>query len=227
MTDVIEDAQVVSILEDAFSEFGDEIHEHRRDWGNEPMLYLLVGRLFEFANALPSGRDRTIRVQRVYAVTDRMLVEGTHSVRDCFAIEMIEPLIGDTSKERYPDFEAALGPAGRKELAGMREWDRRHGAMQEAIDQLNGAIGRKVFDAVYVGPIEGHSLRVVADRSQWNAISVAERSDLFKTLQRKWKEATGFGGGVEITGPGSGLEVLRRHLRAIVRGLQPKDKDLG
>jgi hypothetical protein len=91
------------------------------------MLYLLVGALFRFADELRPGSERVLRAQRVYAVTDRMLSEGSPSVQDCFAIEMIEPLTALTSGDRYPSLEAALGPTGKNELAKMREWWRCHG----------------------------------------------------------------------------------------------------
>jgi hypothetical protein len=123
----IEQEVVAEILSAAFPEFGSEIAEHRKGWGNDPMLYLLVGALFRFVDELAPGRERVLRAQRVYALTDRMLSEGSPSVRDCFSIEMIEPLTAMTSSERYPSLEAALGPAGKNELAKMREWWRRHG----------------------------------------------------------------------------------------------------
>jgi hypothetical protein len=67
---VIEQEDVAEILNAAFPEFESEIAEHRKDWGNDPMLYLLVGALFRFADELPPGRERALRAQRVYAVTD-------------------------------------------------------------------------------------------------------------------------------------------------------------
>jgi hypothetical protein len=125
---MIEANEVADVLHVELPEFRHEITRHRQDWGDDPMLYLLAGALFRFVTELPGGRERVLRAQQVYVVTDKMLVEGSPSVRDCFAIEMIEPLISATSVGRYPSLELALGPAGRKKLERMREWWRVHGA---------------------------------------------------------------------------------------------------
>jgi hypothetical protein len=51
------------------------------------MLYLLVGALFRFVDELSPGRERVLRAQQAYAVTDRMLSKGSQSVQDCFSVE--------------------------------------------------------------------------------------------------------------------------------------------
>jgi hypothetical protein len=131
----IEQAGVIPILSEALPEFSDAIREHVADWPDDPMLYPLIGSLFQHVAELRPGkeRERLRFARRAYELVDKMLSEGSPSVRDCFAIEMIEPLSGDAEaiKQHYPGLESILGPVGKEELAKMREWWRQH---KEPID---------------------------------------------------------------------------------------------
>lgn len=77
----------------ALPEFADDVRQHRAEWPDDPMLYPLIGSLFDFAvSALrnPSERDGSGLARRVYEVVEAALSDGEPSVQDCFAIEMIE-----------------------------------------------------------------------------------------------------------------------------------------
>jgi hypothetical protein len=127
----IEAADVIPILREALPEFCHAIEEHVSEWPDAPMLYLLIGALFNCAaNAFWAGEEeeQLSFARRAYQIVDKMLSEGSPSVRDCFAIEMIEPLSDEAKivEQIYPGLESILGPAGKEELAKMREWWRQH-----------------------------------------------------------------------------------------------------
>ena len=127
----IEAAEVISILREALPEFSHAIEEHVVEWPDDRMLYSLIGVLFNCAaNAFRAGeeQEQLSFARRAYQIVDKMLSEGSPLVRDCFAIEMIEPLSGDAElvEQYYPGLESILGPVGKEELAKMREWWRQH-----------------------------------------------------------------------------------------------------
>jgi hypothetical protein len=124
----ISPSDVDAILSDALPEFRRAVEDHRQQWRHEPMLYPLVADLFRFVDEMAPQRERLAFAKRAYEVTDRMLLHGEPSVRDCFSIEMIEPLWGDpqTTDERFPGLESVLGPAAQRDLAAKREWVKRH-----------------------------------------------------------------------------------------------------
>src|ERR1700733_9695308 len=127
----IEVAEVIPILREALPEFSHAIEEHVVEWPDDPMLYSLIGVLFNCAaNAFQAGeeQEQLSFARRAYQIVDKMLSEGSPLVRDCSAIEMIEPLSGDARivEQYYPGLESVLGPVGKEELAKMREWWRQH-----------------------------------------------------------------------------------------------------
>jgi hypothetical protein len=91
----IEQAEVITTLRETLPEFENAIKKHVADWDDEPaMLYILIGPLFDLVAAPRPGKERE-RLQfarRVYELVDKMLLEGSPPVVDCFAIQMIEPL---------------------------------------------------------------------------------------------------------------------------------------
>jgi hypothetical protein len=207
----IEQIEVIPMLREALPEFGDAIREHIADWPDDPMLYLLVGPLFRHvAEARPGKeRERLQFARRVYELVDRMLSEGSPSVSNCFAIEMIEPLSGDPEEaERcYPGIESALGPAGKKELAKMREWWRRKKHMDAAISRLNEQLGHNVLQAVGIGE---NSARVIVEPSKWSRLSEPRKDAIYQRLRSDWEGLTGRHRSLTIAGPrDTGFQVLR------------------
>jgi hypothetical protein len=195
---MIDERQVDSILEKALPEFSDDLREHRENWPSDPMLYPLLGTLFNFIAPQP-GQTRLDVARRAYEVTEKMLVDGTESVRDCFAIEMIEPLAGDPDEIEsfYPGLESLLGPAAQRELASMREWGRHYEGMASAMKRLNQRTGRDLFKFVGIGK---GTARIVADSVLWGALSEAERDELFERLSSDWEG--GLGGSLDLRLPG-------------------------
>ena len=112
---------VDDLLSQALPEFAPAVREHRLEWGDEPMLYVLVGGLFNLLvdsskMAQPPGE----LARRAYEVVEKAMTEGTPDVKDLFAIEMIEPFWGDPHHEFYPNFESLMGPASLAKLEAMR-----------------------------------------------------------------------------------------------------------
>ncbi|MGB8910394.1 MAG: hypothetical protein WCC84_16750 [Candidatus Cybelea sp.] len=207
----IEQSEVISMLGEALPEFGDAIREHIADWPDDPMLYILIGPLFDYVAAPRAGqeRERLQFARRAYEFVDKMLLEGTSSVQNCFAIQMIEPLAGDpkTVEQRYPGIESVLGPAGKKELSNMREWGRRYRAMNAAIGRINEQLGQGVLRAVGVGE---SNARVIVELSAWSRLSERRQDEIYRRLRSDWKELTGQAKSLTITGPReAGFEILR------------------
>ncbi len=149
---------------------------------------------------MPDGPERRDFARRVYAFTDTMLTAGSPYVRDCFAIEMIEPLSGDPNEEHYPGLEAAVGPAGHKELAFMREWARLYRGMKSAIERTNEQLGCAVFEAAGIG--EGNaSTRVIVNLPAWESLTENQRDEAYQHLSSDWEGVSGQMSGVTITGP--------------------------
>lgn len=208
----IEQNEVIPMLREALPEFEYAIKEHVADWPDDPMLYLLIAPLFRHTAELRPGKERE-RLQfarRAYELVDRMLSEGSPSVRDCFAIEMIEPLSGDPPEvveQYYPGLEGVLGPAGKKELATMREWGRRYKGMNAAIGSLNEQLGQAVLQAVGIGESEA---RVVAEPSAWSRLSERRKDEIYRRLRSDWEGLTGQAKSLTITGPrDTGFQILR------------------
>jgi hypothetical protein len=194
----IEAQDVARLIREAFPELRTQVDRHTADWPDDPMIYLIVGTLFQWAADMPVGRERVLVASRMYALTEKMLGEGSEQVRDCFSIEMIEPLMSETSTAHYPNFEAALGSFGRRDLAAKREWAVRYSAMNRLINALNGKLGGVVFEAV---GIDGDTVRVIANPRLWKSASEARRTSMFQEIQGRWLELTGHEGGIEITEP--------------------------
>ena len=202
---------MIPILSEALPEFGDAIKEHVADWPDDPMLYLLIGPLFSYVAELRPSKERECLqfARRVYDLVDKMLLEGSPSVRDCFAIEMIEPLSGNAEvlEQHYPGLESVLGPAGKRELARMREWWRRHEAMNAAIGRLNEQLGHAVFQGV---GISERKARVIVEPSAWLRLSERRKDEIYRRLRSDWEGLTGQAKSLTITGPhDTGFQILR------------------
>jgi hypothetical protein len=216
----IEAAEVATILSDALPEFREAIEEHRREWPGEPMLYSLVGLLFQSIMLITSDKERLAFARRVYEITDKMLVEGAPSVRACFSIEMIEPLWGDakTTEQYYPGLEGVLGPAGKRDLAAKREWQRRYHLMKAAVDRLNAELGRVVFEGPGIGLATG---KAIVRPLEWSRLSESAKDDAFDRLKGEWKKTTALDRGFIITGPReSGFELLRGTIEDALRSAE-------
>jgi hypothetical protein len=193
---------VDALLSDAVPELAAVVHEHREQWPDSGMLYSLVAQLFDLVVEAGQRDDADGRdlVRRAFALTERMLVEGTPPVSDCFSIQMLEPLMGDPHHEHFPNFEFAMGPVTLEDLRSKIEWLRRDAAMSVAIVQANRLVERKVCLWVGVG---GDTARVGADRTIWNEMNRAARAGLFEFLRSAWMELRGRSGdgasGLEIT----------------------------
>jgi hypothetical protein len=207
----IEQDEVIPMLREVLPGFGDAIREHVADWPDDPMLYLLIGPLFDYVAAPQPGKERE-RLQfarRAYELVDKMLLEGTPLVQDCFAIQMIEPLAGDakTVGQRYPGIESVLGPAGKEELSNMREWGRRYRAMNKAITRINEQLPQAVLQGIGVGE---SNARVIVEPSAWSRLPERRKDEIYRALRTEWKELTGQAKSLTITGPrGTGFEILR------------------
>lgn len=206
----IEAHKVAGILLRELPEFTEAVEEHRQDWGDDPMLYLLIGPLFTYVakNRFASERERLMFATRAYAVTDKMLTDGTPSVRDCFSIQMIEPLSGDPKVgPDYTWLEGTLGPAARRDLAAKREWSRRYGVMDLEIKRLNVRLGSQVFRGVGIGE---NNARVIVEPAEWNRLTESNKDEAYHYLRDQWEETTGHVIGLTITGPReTGFEILR------------------
>ena len=108
------------LLMDALPEFSSTVREHRSDYPDDPMLYLLLAPLFDFVVERFAG-DPDVAV-RAYAVVEKIMEDGSPYVRDAFAIEMLEPLAQDNNHEFSPDLEPFMGPVTKKEFVAMRKW---------------------------------------------------------------------------------------------------------
>jgi hypothetical protein len=193
---------VDALLIDAVPELAAVVRENREAWPDTSMLYGVVGQLFEVVVEAGRRDDADARdlVRRAFAFTERMLIEGTPSVSDCFSIQILEPLGSDQDHEYYPDFEYAMGPATLADLRSRFEWGRRFAAMSVTIAQADRLLGRRV--CLGVG-FRGDVARVLADRAQWDQLNETERAELFEFLRSAWMElqdASGNGApGLEIT----------------------------
>lgn len=201
----IEERDVSRLVREAFPEFGAEVDRHIADWPDDPMIYLLVGSLFQFVADMPEGPDRVSVASRMYALTEKMLQAGSEQVQDCFSIEMIEPLASTSAN--YPNFETSLGAFGKKDLAAKREWCRRYDAMNSLVNDLNKKFGAQLFEGV---GIRDDTVRVIANPRLWRSLG-AHRDSMFRDIERKWFELTGHHDGIEITEPAdNGFQVLRQ-----------------
>jgi hypothetical protein len=111
-------SEVQAILLREVPEFSAQVLEHRAQWGDEPMLYLLLPSLRELA------QKSEVRAFQIYAIVERMIAEGVEEVSTAFAIEMVEPFAWDTcdGPRFYPDLTFAMGPATLKVFQEMRDW---------------------------------------------------------------------------------------------------------
>jgi hypothetical protein len=193
---------VDALLIDAVPELAAVVRENREEWPDTSMLYGVVAQLFDLVVEAGRRDDPEARdlVRRAFALTERMLVEGTPPVSDCFTIQMLEPLGSDQHHEYYPDFEYAMGPATLADLWSRFEWGRRYDAMSIAIAQADRLLGRRV--CLEVG-FRGDVARVLADRAEWDQLNETERAELFEFLRSAWMElqdGSGAGApGLEIT----------------------------
>jgi hypothetical protein len=200
MNHMIEAVDVPGILIETLPEFRPSVEEHQREWPDDPMLYLIVGALFQRMVDMSEGSERLDFVRRVYTLTEIMLTNGAQCVRDCFAIELIEPLSGENSEQSFPGLEIAIGEAGRKELAFMREWARLYGDMKIAIERANQQLGCTVFEGVGIG--EGNaSTRVIVNLPLWESLTEHQRDDAHQRLSSDWESVSGSASGVTISGP--------------------------
>lgn len=203
----IEAQDVPRLIKEAFPEFSSQVDQHIADWPDDPMIYLIVGSLFQFVADMPQGSDRISAASRMYALTEKMLEDGSKQVETCFAIEMIEPLVSTSHEEYYPNFEASLGVRGKRELAAWREWSVQYTAMNDLMNDLNRNFGAPVFEAVGIG--DG-TVRFIARSSLWRLAGEARRNSMFGEIQRKWFDLTGHRDGVEITEPATNaFRILR------------------
>lgn len=123
--DWIGPSQVDRILTEAVPDFAGEVLRHRSDHPDEPMLYLLAGRLFEFVTAgyrrpAPLPPERMAVARQIYDVVERLVVEGDTSVSDPFTIEMIEPLALDRNF-LCPDLTPVMGRITLQRFLKIRE----------------------------------------------------------------------------------------------------------
>lgn len=200
MKEPVEADDVAAILSEALPEFAEAVEQHRKDWPDSPMLYLLIGPLFWRMVEMPDGPERRDFVRRVYTVTDAMLANGSPSVRDCFAIEMIEPLSSDSNEQRYPRLEAAVGPVGRKELENMREWARLYRGMKAAVERANAEMGSSLLEVAGIG--EGNaSASVFANLRLWDSLTKKQHDEVYRRLSSDWEGVSGRMAGVTISGP--------------------------
>ncbi len=206
---MIEAVDVPGILVEILPEFRPTVEEHQKEWPDDPMLYLIVGALFRRMVDMSEGPERVDFVRRVYDLTEIMLAKGAQYVRDCFAIEMIEPLSGEHSEQTFPSLEIAIGKFGRKELAFMREWSRLYGEMKIAIEGANQQLGCTVFEGVGIG--EGNaSTRIIVNLPLWDSLTENQRDNAYQRLSSDWGSVSGSASGVTISGPrATSFRVLR------------------
>lgn len=209
MNQDIEATNVSELLPEAIPEFTEAIEEHRRSYPDEPMLYVLVGDLFQSIVAMPPSLERADLIRRFYAFTEEMLVNGSGEVRDCFAIELIEPPTGGGSAYYFPGIEIRLGSAGQKELAGMNEWGRRYEAVTRAITTINERLKCALILGVGIGE-RNETARVIANLDQWHRLSENQQNHVYLRLSSEWQTVSGQSSGLTITGP---RQSKFRHLR--------------
>jgi hypothetical protein len=183
--------EIDDLLCEELPEFASAVREHRAEWPDQPGLYPLLGLLFDFvvneSNMVPDARKDV--AQRAYAVVEKALTAGDKRLRDCFAIEMIEPLIADPKHKVYPDFESVMGPASKRELHGMREWWKRKHALDDAVRQVHERLGVEVFSGV--GQQGAINARAIADVDKWKQLRREDKESAYRTLAESWKQICG------------------------------------
>lgn len=201
------EADVDGLLNEHLPEFADEVRAHRSEWPDDPMLYPLIARLFDFVVEASVLRSKDV-LRRAFATVELAIVEGSSGVRDCFAIQMLEPVANDPKHERYPNFEPFLGPASTREIQQMRQWWQRQKALDEAVQRANAKLGVAVFVLAGQNPPDA---RVIADVARWKQLPRTDRQAAYRTLRACWREICGSQkGSLTITGPReTGFAVLR------------------
>jgi hypothetical protein len=140
---MIKSEDLDDLLIRALPEFESSVRRHRADWPDEPMIYLLIGALFDFA--VSSARDEWCvpdgapLLSRIYDVVERALSEGDASVHDCFAIEMIEPIARDEDHQNYPNLECFMGSLALEEVRLMRQWRTRYTQLMAVVSDVSRA----------------------------------------------------------------------------------------
>jgi len=193
--------EVEALLISEIPEFAETVREHRQDWPDLPIEYLLIGQLYSFVVATLKNEPNSARreiARRVYAVVERVLVDGDTAVRDCFSIEMVEPF----TISHNPQIESMMGPAALQDLEVKRVWSRRYAAMSGAILAEKAKLGCDVFSGVGIGT---DTARVIANSSLWTTLSQVERGNTYRSLRKHWIDLRGLHdskieSGLEITG---------------------------
>jgi hypothetical protein len=208
--DRIRREDVDGLICEALPEFVETVRRHRQEWGAEPALYPLLGQLSRsVVDAARASESDVDLARRAYALVERAIAHGEPSVRDCFVIEFVEPLAGDSQHKFYPNLERLMGRATRRELMTIREWGRRYREMSVIIRELNEALNADVFSSI---GIDGVKVRVIADMRLWNQLSKEKRQSIGRAAERSWRGLCGATGGkptLEITGPrDTGFHVL-------------------
>lgn len=178
-------SEVDELLVTALPEFADNVRQHRAEWPDDPMLYILIGSLFDLAvSAARESHNGMSLARRIYQVVERALSDGEKSVQDCFAIEMIEPLAGDPKHEYYPNLETVMGPVALDELRGWRQWGTRYRAIMAAVSDVNRNIGFPLFRAA---GLTGDDARVIAVRELWDRVAASDRESAAQSLAASWR----------------------------------------
>jgi hypothetical protein len=201
----IEEADVAAAIIKALPERAAIVSAHLAEWQDEPMPYLLLSDIFQMMSKIPRGPEQLDLIRRAYDLCDKALSDGSREVRDCFAIELIEPL----SFEPDETFLSALGPFGRLMHDEMLEWSRLYTLMKRAVDNENERLGLKVFDGTGIDA-KNRSARVVVRMETWMVLNPQQHDMSFARLRDAWHEASGQPAGITITGPReSSFTVLR------------------
>jgi hypothetical protein len=201
----IEASDVAAAILKALPECTAIVDAHLEEWPGEPMLYLLLQEVSRMIFDPPESAEQLDVIRRAYDLCERALSEGSREVRDCFAIELLEPLSGDP--EGF--FLAALGPIGRLMRDEMHEWDRLYALMKQALDGENEMLGLEVFSGSGIDA-KNSTARVIVRIENWTLLSAAQHDESFARLRDAWRAASGAPTGITINGPReSNFRVLR------------------
>ena len=207
----LDEGDIDDLLCKELPEFAAAVREHRAEWPDHPMLYPLLGILFDFVvNASKITRERPMDLaQRAYGVVEKVLTSGNEGLRDCFVIQMLEPLANDPKYTFYPNLEHLMGPASRREIHAIRDWWKRQHALDAVLRQVHEKLGIEVFSSV--GQQDATAAKAIANVERWKQLRREDKEWSYRTLRESWRAISGSKRAkFSITGPlNTGFTVLR------------------
>ena len=181
----LEEPDVDDLLCKELPEFAPAVREHRAEWPDQPMLYSLLGSLFRFVVSeaeATHGRPCDV-AYRAYRVVENVLESGNESLRDCFVIEMLEPIANDSDNTFYPNFEPLMGPLSTREVRDIREWSKRQSALDAVLRHVREKLGAEVFVAAAQDAVDA---RAIVDVARWKQLRNEDKEWAYRTFAESW-----------------------------------------